>query len=95
MAEQIVEGVVSVEVDAERRRLVRKGVLGAETAAVPSEPVNMLWKASGQGHLVGEGGKTLAERLNDAYRNDVLEPEEKELLDRAANQFGRRLSDED
>jgi hypothetical protein len=42
-----------------------------------------------------EGGKTLAERLDDAYRDDVLSPEEKGLLDRAANQFGRRLSDEE
>jgi hypothetical protein len=39
--------------------------------------------------------KSLAERLEDAYRDDVLGPEEKELLDRAANQFGRRLSDEE
>jgi hypothetical protein len=42
-----------------------------------------------------EGGKTLAARLDDAYREDVLKPEEKGLLDRAANQFGRRLSDEE
>lgn len=34
--------------------------------------------------------KTLAERLNDAYKYE-LEPEETELLDRAAGQLGRRL----
>ena len=44
---------------------------------------------------VGERRKTLAERLDAAYRDDVLRPEEKGLLDDAANQFGRRLSDED
>jgi hypothetical protein len=38
--------------------------------------------------------KTLAERVNEAYRNE-LEPEEKELLDHAAEQFGRRLSNEE
>jgi len=39
--------------------------------------------------------KTLAERLEDAYRDDALTPEEKGLLDDAANQFGSRLSDEE
>lgn len=93
MTEQIVEGVNSAEVDAERHRIVPKGKLGAETSTVPSEPINVLWQLHGQGHLVGEGRKTLAERLDDAYRNDVLGPEEKGLLDRAANQLGRRLDD--
>ena len=95
MAEQAVEGVVSAEVDTESRKIIHKGILGSETAAVPSEPVNVLWQLRGQGHLVGEGRKTLAERLDDAYRDDALEPEEKGLLDRAADQFGRRLSDEE
>jgi hypothetical protein len=36
------------------------------------------------------GKKTLAERVREAYKYD-LEPEEKELLDHAAEQFGRRL----
>lgn len=43
----------------------------------------------------GERRKTLTERLEDAYRNDALTPEEKGLLDDAANQFGSRLSDEE
>lgn len=38
-----------------------------------------------------EGGKTLTERVNEAYKGG-LEPKEKELLDRAAEQLGRRLS---
>ncbi|HSK84962.1 MAG TPA: hypothetical protein VK902_16425 [Rubrobacter sp.] len=42
-----------------------------------------------------EGGRTLAKRLDDAYRDDALTPEEKGLLDDAANQFGSRLSDEE
>ncbi len=79
MTEQIVEGVISAEVDAEHRRIVPKGKLGAETSAVPSEPINVSWQLHGQGHLVGEGRKTLAERLDDAYRDDALEPEEKGL----------------
>jgi len=76
MTEQVVEGVNSAEVDVEQHRIVQKGKLGAETAAVPSEPVNVLWRIRGQGHLVGEGRKPLAERLDDAYRDDALEPEE-------------------
>ncbi len=40
------------------------------------------------------GGKTLTERINESY-DDELEPEEKELLDHAAEQFGRRLSSEE
>jgi len=91
MTEQIVEGVISAEVDTRNRTIVPKGALGAETAATPSEPVNVLWKASGQGHLVGDRPKTLAERVGEAY-NYELKPEEKGLLDRAAGQFGRRLS---
>lgn len=43
---------------------------------------------------VGEGGKkTLAERVSEAYKHG-LEPKEKELLDGAAGQFGRRLGSE-
>lgn len=38
--------------------------------------------------------RPLAERIEEAY-GDELEPEEKELLDHAAEQFGRRLSDEE
>jgi len=95
MTEQMIEGVISAEMDAERHRLVPKGKLGAETSTVPSKPVNVLWQHHGQGHLIGESRKTLAERLADAYHDDALEPEEKGLLDRAANQFGRRLSDEE
>jgi hypothetical protein len=95
MTEQVVEGVNSAEVDVEHHRIVQKGKLGAETATVPSEPVNVRWQIRGQGHLVGEGRKTLAERLDVAYRDDTLEPEERGLLDRAADQFGRRLRDKE
>ncbi len=38
--------------------------------------------------------KTLAERVNEAYK-DKMEHEEKELLDRAAEQFGRRHSSQE
>jgi hypothetical protein len=53
MTEQI-EGVFSAEVDIEGCRIVQKGTLGASTSTVPSRPINVIWKASGQGHLVGE-----------------------------------------
>jgi hypothetical protein len=95
MTEQIVEGLSRAEVDTKSHKLVRKGTLGAETAAIPSEPVNVLWQLHGQARFVGEVRKTLAERLEDAYRDDALTPEEKGLLDDAANQFGSRLSDEE
>jgi hypothetical protein len=48
MTEQIVEGVISAEVDAERRRIVLKGKLGAETSAVPPAPINVLWRLHGK-----------------------------------------------
>lgn len=95
MTEQIVEGVIRGEVDVEHHTIILTGELGEETASVPSEPINVSWQLRGQGYLVGEDRKTLAERLDDAYRDDALGPEEKGLLDRAANQFGRCLSDEE
>lgn len=40
---------------------------------------------------VGSAGKrTLAERVSESYKHP-LKPEEKELLDHAAEQFGQRL----
>jgi hypothetical protein len=54
MTEEIVEGVVSAEVDTVSRRIVPKGTLGAETSAVPPEPVNLAWKKRGQGYLIGK-----------------------------------------
>lgn len=51
---------------------------------------------TGYERLVLAGGEyentRLAERLNEAYQDDELAPEEKELLDLTAEQFGRRLS---
>lgn len=95
MTEQIVESMIRAKVDTDRHRLVPRGERDAETVAVPSEPVNVSWRLHGQGQLVGEGRKTLAERLDDAYRDDDLRPNERGLLDRAANQLGRRLSNEE
>jgi len=40
-------------------------------------------------------GARLAERLNEAYQDDELEPKERELLNLAAEQFGRRLSSQE
>lgn len=41
-------------------------------------------------HVHGKDEKTLADRVREAYKYE-LEPEEIELHDRAARQFGRRL----
>lgn len=92
MTEQVVRGVVSTEVstevDIEGREIVPK------TATVPSKPVHVIWQASGQASgqvsLIGDRPKTLAERVRASYKH-ALEPEEKELLDHAAEQFGQRL----
>lgn len=88
MTEQVVEGVASAEVDTKGRTIVPK------TVTVPSKPVNVIWQASGQVRLIGEQPKTLAERVREAYRVG-LESDEKELLDRAAKQFGSHLSNEE
>ena len=92
MPEQVV-GIVSAEVDTESRRVVPKGKLGAETSAVPSEPVNVIWMASGQGHLIGERPKTITERLNEAY-DEEAEREDVEFF-RSTKEYYRRLSAED
>lgn len=94
MTEQIVEGVVNAEVDIQSRRIVRKGKLGAETATVPSEPVNVLWKASGQGRLVGEQPKSITERLNEAYDEDA-EREDEEFFRNTQAYYRRRRNAED
>lgn len=88
MTEQVVRGVVSTEVDTEGRKIVPK------TATVPSKPVNVVWQTDGPVRLIGEQPKTLAERVADAY-GDRLESREKEILDSAAEQLGRRLSNEE
>lgn len=91
MTEQIVESVISAEEDAEHyRKLVPKGRLGEETSVVPSEPISVSWRIHGQGHLVGENRKTLVERLNEAY-SDEMEPEEREFLELAKESYRRQL----
>jgi hypothetical protein len=90
MTEQVVEGVVGAEVDTESRKLVHKGILGSETAAVPSEPVSLRWKASGQGHLVGE---RLIERFNEAYDEDARR-EDEEFVKNVKKYHRKRFSDE-
>lgn len=47
-----------------------------------------------QPHFTGERSRTLAERVGEAYKYD-LEPEETDFLNRAAGQFGRRLSSQE
>ncbi len=90
MTEQIVEGMIRAKVDTERRRIVPKDELDAETVAVPSKPVNVIWQVqSGQVRLIGEQSKSVTERLNEAYRDDELEPQEREFLDLSREHFSR------
>jgi hypothetical protein len=93
MTEQVVEGVVSAEVDAESHKIMPKGTLGAETAVDPSEPVNVNWTASGQGHLIGERPKTLTERFNEAY-DEEAKREDEEFVRNLKRYHRRRFSDE-
>lgn len=44
--------------------------------------------------LLGGQSSSLAERIHDSYSQE-LEPKERGLLDRAAEQFGRRFSGEE
>jgi hypothetical protein len=94
MTEQIVEGVVSAEVDAESRRIVHKGTLGAETSAVPMERLNVTWQIYGQGHLVGQHSKTLTERFNEAYREEARQ-EDEEFFRTTKAYYRRRFNAED
>jgi hypothetical protein len=94
MTEQVVEGVVSAEMDKETHRLVPRGMLGAETAAVPAEPVNVLWKARGQGHLIGQRPKSLTERFNEAYDEEARR-EDEEFFRTTKAYYRRRFNAED
>jgi hypothetical protein len=55
--------------------------------------VNVLWKASGKGHLVGERQKTLTERFNEAYDEDARR-EDEEFVENLKRYQRKRLSDE-
>jgi len=94
MTEQIVEGVVSAEVDIEGHRIVPKGKLGAETAAVPSEAINVLWSSSGQGHLIGKRPKSLTERFNEAY-DEAARREDEEFFRTTKTYYRRRFNAEE
>jgi hypothetical protein len=96
MTEQIVEGVVSAEVDTESSTIVPKGTLGAETSGASPQKIFVSWSISGrtgQEHLIDGSPKTLTERLSEAYSGDDLEPEEREFLDLTREHFSR-LDDE-
>lgn len=94
---EMANDIVKAEVDTENRRIVRKGELGANTSGGSSGSTSGTWRVKGQGHIIGEHRKVLAERINEAYGNErsSLKPEEKAFLDRAAKQFGSRLSSEE
>jgi len=88
MTEQIVEGVVSAEVDTEGREVV------PNTATVPPRPVNVIWQSSGQVRLIGEQPKTLTERLNEAYDEDA-EREDEEFFRNTRAYYERRRNADD
>ena len=94
MTEQVVEGVVSAEVDTESRRIVPKGPLGAETSAVPAKPIKLTWEKSGEGSLIGERPKTLTERFNEAYDEDARR-EDEEFFKTTEAYYRRRFNTED
>lgn len=87
MTEQIVEGVVSAEVDTEGREIVPK------TATVPSKPVNVIWQVSGQVRLIREDQRTLTERFNEAYDEEARRDDE-EFVKNLKRYHRRRFSDE-
>ncbi len=96
MTEQV---MISAEADPQNERLApaRTGTLGEATSAAPPKTNRINWRltdARGQVVLIAGYRKTLAERIHEAY-GDELEPKEKELLNRAAEQFGRRISSEE
>ncbi len=63
------------------------------TAAIPTTATEGARIGETQFRIVRRD-KSLAERVSEAYKGG-LEPKEKELLDRAAEQLGRRLSGEE
>jgi hypothetical protein len=93
MTTEQVKGVISAEVDTTSCRIIRKGLLGAETSAGPSKPINVIWKASGQGYLIGKYPKTLTERFNEVHDEDA-EREDAEFLAQLKHYHSRRFSDE-
>ncbi len=96
MTEQVM-GVLSAEVDPETHEIAPpRGTLGEKTSGASSERVFISWTltgATGHERLIDGSPKTLTERLNEAYRDDDLEPEEREFLDLTREHFSR-LDDE-
>jgi hypothetical protein len=89
-------GVVSAEVDQANQRIVRKGILGAETSGASSQRIFTSWTlkgATGRERFIDGSAKTIGERLNEAYRDDDLEPEDREFLELSREHFSR-LDDE-
>jgi hypothetical protein len=90
------QAMVSAEVDTKRHKIVPKSVLGAETSSASLPRVFISWNLSGttgKERFIEERPKTLTERLNEAYHDDELEPEEREFLELSREHFSR-LDDE-
>jgi len=85
--------VVRAEVDTEGRKIVRKDKIGADTAGISTEPVNVIWKKSGEGHLIAEHQKPLTERFNEAYSEEAKQ-EDEEFVKHLKRYHRRRFSDE-
>lgn len=95
MTEQVVEGVVSTEVDEANQRIVEKGMLGAETSG--ARRVFISWSmqdAAGNAHFIEEQTKTLTERFNEAYDDDARR-EDEEFFRTTRAYYRRRFNAED
>ncbi len=91
MTEQVV-GVLSAEVDTESRTIVPKGTLGAETLGASSPKVFISWHlrgATGTERFIDDRPEAITERLNEAHRDNDLEPEEREFLELTREHFSR------
>jgi hypothetical protein len=87
MTEQMVTNVGKATVEPEKEVLIQY------SDKVTGSPQAIISLHADFREVAPQHGKKLTERINEAY-GDELEPEEKELLDHAAEQFGRRLGSE-
>jgi hypothetical protein len=92
MTEQVMGGVVSAEVDQANQRIVERGTLGAETSGASPQRISTSWNlrgTTGEERFIEGRPKTITERLNEAYQDDDLEPEEREFLELSREHFSR------
>jgi hypothetical protein len=89
MTEQMVTNIGRATVEPKKEVVIQYG-----TKVTGSPQAMIALRADFREVAPRDGSKTLTERVNEAY-GDELESEERELLDHAAEQFGRRLANEE